>query len=155
MLVIAVMWWMLIHQPKRRRTVSGENGWKTLSGSVMKMHCALCTAFTLKPEGWSLQVTAFATESTHFKLESSVEHVESAKHKKCRDMWVAKCSGSSGSIIKAFNLQDAHIWVVLNDVWFDIIEYIAKNNILGLLSLLQPFAVPAVVSSLSPDSGKQ
>ncbi len=48
----------------------------------MKMHCALCTAFTLKPVGWSLQVTAFATESTYFKLESLVKHVESAKHKK-------------------------------------------------------------------------
>ncbi len=72
----------------------------------MKMHCALCTAFTLKPVGWSLQVTAFATESTHFKLESLVKHVESAKHKKCRDKCVAKCSGSSGSIVKAFNHQD-------------------------------------------------
>ncbi len=77
----------------------------------MKMHCALCTAFTLKPVGRSLQVTltAFATESTHFKLESLVKHGECAKHKKCRDKCVAKCSGSSGSIVKAFNCQDAHV----------------------------------------------
>ncbi len=36
---------------------------------------------------------------------------ESAKHKKCRDKCVAKCSGSPGSIVKAFNRQDAHIGV--------------------------------------------
>ncbi len=78
--------------------------------------CALHTAFTLKPVGWSLQVTAFATESTHFKLESLVKLVESAKHKRCRDKCVAKCSGSSGSIVKAFNHQDAHIGVCHNIV---------------------------------------
>ncbi len=72
----------------------------------MKMHGALRTAFTLKPVGWSLQETAFATKTTHFKLESLVKHVESAKHKKRRDKCVAKCSGSSGSIVKAFNRQD-------------------------------------------------
>ncbi len=54
----------------------------------MKMHCAQRTAFTLKPVGWSLQITAFATESTHFKLQSIVKHVESAKHKKRRDKCV-------------------------------------------------------------------
>ncbi len=68
----------------------------------MKMF-ALCTEFTLKPVGWSLHVTAFATESIHFKLESLL------KHMKRRDKCVAKCSGSSGSIVKAFNRQDAHI----------------------------------------------
>ncbi len=77
----------------------------------MKMHCAQRTAFTLKPVGWSLQITAFATESTHFKLQSIVKHVESAKHKKRRDKCVAKSSGSSNSIIKAFYCQDAHIGV--------------------------------------------
>ncbi len=61
----------------------------------MKMHCSLSIAFTLKPVGWCLQVTltAFATESIHFKLDILVKHVESAKHKKCRDKCVAKCSG--------------------------------------------------------------
>ncbi len=29
----------------------------------MKMQCALCTAFTLKPVGWSLQVTV-----THYRI---------------------------------------------------------------------------------------
>ncbi len=80
----------------------------------MKMHGALRTAFTLKPVGWSLQVMAFSIESTHFELESLVKHVESAKHKKRRDKCVAKCSGSSGSIVKAFNRQDAHIGVCNN-----------------------------------------
>ncbi len=82
-----------------------------------------------------LTLTAFATESTHFKLESLVKHVESAKHKKRRDKCVAKCSGSSGSILKAFNRQDAHIEVcdkikidVLTMLRFDIIEYIAKTK---------------------------
>ncbi len=109
---------MLIHQPKRRRTVIGENDCKTSSGSAMKKHCALCTAFTVKPVGWSLQVTltAFGTESTHFKLESLVKHGESAKHKKSRDKCVAKCSGSSGSIVKAFNCHDAHVRVCYNIV---------------------------------------
>ncbi len=54
-------------------------------------------------------LTAFATESTHFKLTSLVKHVESPKHKKRRDKCVAKFSGSSGSIVKAFNCQDVHI----------------------------------------------
>ncbi len=78
-------------------------------------------------------LTAFATESTHFKLTSLVKHVESPKHKKRRDKCVAKLSGSSGSIVKAFNRQDVYIGgcdkiviVVFNDVLFDIIEYIAK-----------------------------
>ncbi len=77
----------------------------------MKMHCALCTALSLKPVGWSLHgtLTAFDTESTHFKLESLVKHVKSAKHKKRRDKCVAKCSGSSGSILMAFTHQDAHM----------------------------------------------
>ncbi len=62
------------------------------------MHCIYFKA------RWSLQVTltALATESTHFKLESLVKHID-----KC----VAKGSRSSGSIIKAFNRQDAHIGV--------------------------------------------
>ncbi len=60
-----------------------------------------------------LTLTVFATESTHFKLESLVKHVESAKHKKRRDKCVTKCSGSSGSIVKAFNRQDAHIGLFL------------------------------------------
>ncbi len=107
----------------------------------MKMHRALHTAFILNPVGWSLQVTAFATESTHFKLESLVKHVESANHKKRRDKCVAKCSGSSGSIVAAFNRQDAHLGVcnhIVNVVltmcdltninYLTIIEYIAKTK---------------------------
>ncbi len=46
----------------------------------MKKHCALYTAFTLKPVGRSLQVTAFPTESTHFKLESLVKHVPNTRN---------------------------------------------------------------------------
>ncbi len=56
-------------------------------------------------------LTAFYTESTHFKLESLVKHRESAKHKKYRDKCVAKCPGSSGSIVKAFYRHDAHVCV--------------------------------------------
>ncbi len=68
----------------------------------MKIHCDLGihfhSAFTLKPVGWSLQVTltAFATESTHFKFKSLVKDGESAKHKKCRD----KCDGKMFRIIR-------------------------------------------------------
>ncbi len=56
-------------------------------------------------------LTAFYTESTHFKRESLVKHRESAKHKKCRDKCVAKCPGSSDSIVKAFYRHDAHVGI--------------------------------------------
>ncbi len=87
----------------------------TKSIIVASLYCALCTVFTLKPVGWSLQVTlaVFTTEITHFNLESFVKHVEIAKHKKRRDMCVEIFSGSSGSIVKAFNRQDTYIGVSL------------------------------------------
>ncbi len=95
---------------------------------VCSMHCIHFKA------GWSLQVklTAFTTESTHVKLESLVKHVESAKHKKHRDKCVAKCSGSSGSIVKAFHHQDAH-----TEVCDNIVIVVLTTCDLTLSSILQ------------------
>lgn len=66
------------------------------------MHCVHCKACGPEVAG----NTAFAAESTHFKRETMLKHGESVKHKKCRDKCVAKNS-VSGSIVEAFNRQDA------------------------------------------------
>ncbi len=52
----------------------------------------------------------------HILISRAWLNTKSAKHKKRRDKRVAKCSGSSGSIVKAFNYQDAHIGVCNNIV---------------------------------------
>ncbi len=77
-------------------------------------------------------LTAFYTESTHFKRESLVKHRESAKHKKCRDKCVAKCPGSSDSIVKAFYRHDAHV-----GIWDIIVIVVLTMCDLTLSSILQ------------------
>ncbi len=96
-----------VDPPAEKKSYSFRREWlkdfewlRYVDGSMHCVHCKACgTEFAGN--------TAFALESTHFKRESLVKHGESAKHKKCRDKCVANKSGSSGSIIKAFNRQDA------------------------------------------------
>ncbi len=46
----------------------------------MKMHCALCTAFTLKQVGWSLQVTALGVDRyVFFRADTDTDYYRSSR----------------------------------------------------------------------------
>ncbi len=58
---MAIMWWMMIHQPKRRRTLLRENGWKT---EWLRYEDALCSTHCMRYAIWQYRVYCKKTNKT-------------------------------------------------------------------------------------------